>query len=742
MKKINRIFGQSRLAVRLPATAHVLELVIGITVFAAGQNLWAVLVSANPDILPPSVPANLRVASRSATDVEMTWDAATDDVAVTSYQLFRDGTAVYTGSATDFDDTGRAPNTAYSYTVLASDAASNNSAQSSAVATATLADTSPPSVPSNVRQTSQTISSISVAWNPSADNVGVASYNVYRNGQLVKNLAGTSFTDTGLAVFTGYTYHVTAIDAAGNGTVLSAPLYGSTAQDVTPPSVPDNLHQTSQTITSVTLSWDAATDDVSVTGYRVYRDGNLVGSPNGTSFTDSGLGVNSNYTYTVLAHDASGNDSAQSSPLTGNSAPDTTAPTSPTNIHLTDTKDTSLALSWDASSDDVAVVGYKLYRDGTLIASPTTTSFTDTVLTPVTEYAYTIKAVDAAGNVSNTSATFRGTTAYDTTNPSVPANLTSTGQTDTTITLSWDAATDNVGVSGYDLYRGSTLITTTLSTSFTDSGLSVATSYTYKVRAHDASSNNSAQSAPYTIATLPDAVAPSVPTGLALSVITNGSITLDWDAATDDVAVTKYRLYRDGVAIYTGTSLHYVDTGLHYGQRYHYQVSALDFANNESGLSPIAFADTLPDTVAPVVSLTAPAQGDDIKFTVPISATASDDLDLAKVEIYINSYMISSMTTAPFTVNWDSYGVANGTQTITAKAYDASGNTSSQAITITVSNPPPPVYGDLNGDYKVNIYDLSILLAHWGKSGAGDYNNNGKVDIFDLSVLLARFGKQ
>lgn len=77
-------------------------------------------------------------------------------------------------------------------------------------------DTSAPSVPGNLRSTGVTSSSVSLAWNASSDNVGVTGYNVYRGGSLVTTVTGTSYTDTGRAASTGYTYTVRARDAAGN----------------------------------------------------------------------------------------------------------------------------------------------------------------------------------------------------------------------------------------------------------------------------------------------------------------------------------------------------------------------------------------------------------------------------------------------------------------------------------------------------------------------------------------------
>jgi chitodextrinase len=86
--------------------------------------------------------------------------------------------------------------------------------------------------------------------------------------------------------------------------------------DTTPPSVPANLAVTGTTASSASLSWSPSTDNVGVAGYKVYRNGVQVGTPAGTSFTDTGLSPATQYTYTVAAYDAAGNVSARSSGVT------------------------------------------------------------------------------------------------------------------------------------------------------------------------------------------------------------------------------------------------------------------------------------------------------------------------------------------------------------------------------------------------------------------------------------------
>ncbi|MBV1855956.1 DUF4832 domain-containing protein, partial [Catellatospora tritici] len=131
---------------------------------------------------------------------------------------------------------------------------------------------------------------------------------------------------------------------------------------------------------------------------------------------------------------------------------DCAAPSVPTGLAVTARTDTSVSLSWSASTDNVGVTGYQVLRDGVVAGSPTGTTFTDTGRSPGNTYQYTVRALDAAGNVSGQSAAVSATTtgcSGDCTAPSAPV-LSSTGKSDTTVSLSWTASTDNVGVTGYE----------------------------------------------------------------------------------------------------------------------------------------------------------------------------------------------------------------------------------------------------------------------------------------------------
>ncbi|MCY1023795.1 PQQ-dependent sugar dehydrogenase [Pyxidicoccus sp. MSG2] len=184
-------------------------------------------------------------------------------------------------------------------------------------------DAQPPTVPTGLTLSYVTCNSATLSWSPSTDNEGVAFYDVYHDGQLMKSVSGATVS-TGLTVVPGATWglYVNARDAAGNVSQGSATLSITPPPcqtDTQPPTVPTGVTATA-TGTSVTVSWSVSTDNQGVSAYDVFRGdvkiGTVSGSPPGTSFVDSGLSPNTAYTYAVLARDAQGNASARSSAVT------------------------------------------------------------------------------------------------------------------------------------------------------------------------------------------------------------------------------------------------------------------------------------------------------------------------------------------------------------------------------------------------------------------------------------------
>ncbi|MGE5316550.1 MAG: fibronectin type III domain-containing protein, partial [Chloroflexota bacterium] len=141
-------------------------------------------------------------------------------------------------------------------------------------------------------------------------------------------------------------------------------------------------------------------------------------------------------------------------------AGDTQAPTAPTNLASSNVTATTLTLSWTASTDNIGVTNYRIYQNNTQVGQTgnSTTTFNVTGLTASTAYSYYVRAEDAAGNLSANSNTINVTTAAatDTQPPTAPTNLASSNVTATSLTLSWTASTDNIGVTNYRIYQNNT----------------------------------------------------------------------------------------------------------------------------------------------------------------------------------------------------------------------------------------------------------------------------------------------
>ncbi len=179
------------------------------------------------------------------------------------------------------------------------------------------ADAQPPTAPGNLRLTSPARPyAMDIAWDASTDNVGVASYKIYNGGNVIKEVGGNILATTliNLTPNTRYVLTVLAQDAAGNASPTSNNLDVTTppSDDVQPPTVPGGLRSTSIQPTSVSLAWNASTDNIGVLGYRVFRNGTQIADVPDLVATDSGLTPDTTYSYTVLAYDANANASAQS----------------------------------------------------------------------------------------------------------------------------------------------------------------------------------------------------------------------------------------------------------------------------------------------------------------------------------------------------------------------------------------------------------------------------------------------
>ena len=358
-------------------------------------------------------------------------------------------------------------------------------------------DVTAPSAPASLSASWTGPTTVSLAWTAATDEIGISSYEVRRDGTLVAtlNAATLSFQDSAANQAT-QDYTVTARDAAGN-VGPPASVYVGLA-DTTPPGPPADLLVTPIAAGQAQLTWTAAIDDVGVTGYEVRVDGVVVATVNSPSYSAAGLSSLQTYAFAVAARDAAGNVGAAASALF--EMPDLVAPGSPAGLTAPSVGKTSVALAWTAASDDVAVVGYQVKRDGAPLTTVASASFADTAVAPATTYAYSVAAVDGAGNVG--AAVSMSVTTIEATPPvlSVPATgVAASGQLDTSavpITVSWSVS-DPSGIAMVELQQSrnggawSTIALPSATATSVTLLRAPATTYGFRVRATDGVGNAS-----------------------------------------------------------------------------------------------------------------------------------------------------------------------------------------------------------------------------------------------------------
>ena len=342
----------------------------------------------------------------------------------------------------------------------------------------------------------------------------VTGYNLYYSSDnITYSSIASAVTADQLKIVSGIGTHYFKAEAINNiGTSALSSAF-SIATPVLPTAVSD-LAVSSVTDTTVGLTWsEPANGGSNIIDYTVYRDGNSIGTTTTVGYADSGLTTQTSYVYTVYSRSNAGTS------LVSNSVTQVTqgVPAVVSNFQTTTASLEAITLSWTAPNDfGAAITGYLIEREsptGNGFTPVTTTgvvtAYSDTGLTPVTQYNYRISAINSYGSSPTT-------TSSTTTLPAPPTGVVATPSTSTSeLVVTWTAPADTTGMTGYQIYRengignGFTLIntTTTLGTTFTDTGLTTNVFYNYKLKSITPQ-GNSAYSNTYAQTTyhIPDAV--------------------------------------------------------------------------------------------------------------------------------------------------------------------------------------------------------------------------------------------
>jgi Bacterial Ig domain len=432
----------------------------------------------------------------------------------------------------------------------------------------------------------------------------------------------------------------------------------------------------------------------------------VTGNPAPTTSLDNGIGsVSGNSvvvsptqttTYRLTATNASGSATATASinVTVGNQGP---VGSIVINSGAAATNSGNVTLTLSATAGTVAVTQMRFSNTGTSYSNAEAYATTKawTLSTGSGTKTVSVQFMDALGNWSGA---FSDTIAVDTTAPT-NSGVTSSNVTGNAATITWttsEPATSQVEYGITTSYGSLTAIDGNLVTSHsvTVGNLSPQTLYDYRVRSRDAAGNEglSGNRTLTTLAGPADTTPPSIPGAPTATPVSASRIDLSWPPSTDDVGVTGYSVFRGGVQIATTAATTYTNTGLSPSTAYSYTVAAFDAAGNLSAQSAPSPATTPADTTAPAVALTSPQGGAVLFGSTTLTATASDDIQVAGVTFLVGGIAIGSEdTTSPYGQPLDTTTLPDGGYTLTAIARDTAGNTTTSApVVVTVNNTAPP----------------------------------------------------
>ena len=521
---------------------------------------------------PPPSPTNLAVQSVSTSELDLTWvdnsanesgfnieQAPDNNGAAGAYSVI----ATVGSNVTSFANTGLNASTRYWYRVRAFNASGNSGYTNES--SATTMQLPPPLAPSGLAAQAASTSEIDLTWTDNsadesgfnieraADNNGVAgAYSVIAT----VGANATSFANTGLNASTRYWYRVQAFNSNGNSSYTNESSATTVAAPTTP-NAPTNLALSAPSYSQVNLTWtDNSSDE---TGFRIERAPNVNGvagtytqiatvGAGVTTYSNTGLTLNTTYWYRVCAYNAVGcstysNQASITTPLG--------KPNAPTGLTVTSTTTTSIALSWTDNATDET--GYRVERAPDAGGVPGTvaqitslaanaTTYTTSGLATSTTYWYRVRA--AGPTNSDYSNIVSGTTKAV---PNTPTGLAVTSTTSTSIKVTWtdnatdetgyrvERAPDNAGVPGTFAQIASLAANVT---SYTNTGLASSTTYWYRVRAAGAAFSAYSNTVSGTTLIAP----PAAPTGFVATGVAGHEIHLAWtDNSTTEESFTLQR---------------------------------------------------------------------------------------------------------------------------------------------------------------------------------------------------------
>jgi hypothetical protein len=660
---------------------------------------------ATPDLTAPTGTLTAPTSGSSVSGTVALSATASDNLGMKAVNFFYDTTLIGSDTSAPYSinwDTSSVASGSHQLKAILIDDAGNTNTTNIATVTVANADLIAPTVALTTPVTGAAVSGTITLAATASDNSGLSRVDFYQGSTLIGSDTTSPYAvtwDTGTVANGSYTLKATAVDLANN-TASSTSTVSVSNADTTAPTVAITAPSAGASVAATTTVSATASDNVGVAAVDFYYGTTLIGTdtsaPYSVSWNTSVL-ANGSYVLKAVARDAAANAGTSGLITVTVANADTTAP----NVSLTAptagaSLNGSVTLSATAS-DNVAVTSVNFFQGTTLIGTDTSAPYTTVWNTnTVANGSYTLKAIvsDAAGN-TGTSSTISVTVANpDTTAPVVAMSAPAAGASvANTISVS-ATASDNVGVARVDFYYGSTLIASDTSAPYSVSWNTTSLangSYALKAIATDSSNNQTTSS----LITVTVANADTVPPTVTLTAPASGSTVSDTvtisATASDNVGISAVNFFQGTTLISSDTTAPYSvswNTASVANGSYQVKAIAIDIAGNTntSSVATVTVNNSTADTIAPTVSLVAPVAGSILAGTTTISASASDNVGVSRVNIYVGTTLMASDTTAPYTASWNTALSTNTTFLLKAVAYDAAGNSATSSYVVTVSN--------------------------------------------------------
>jgi len=571
--------------------------------------------------------------------------------------------------------------------------------------------------------------------------------------------------------------------------ILAGQKIADVVADIEAPTVPSNLTASEITQTSVRLDWNASTDNVAVTLYEIGSEGLIIESSATNSVVVSGLVANTNYTFAVRAKDEAGNVSAESEILSVTTKPDvdTEEPTVPSNLTASEITQTSVKLDWNASTDNVAVTAYEIESEGLVIESSTTNSVVVSGLVADTNYSFTVKAKDEAGNVSALSTevtvttlpiiigpdycsmvgddysyewitevsvgSFTNTSAVDNGYGDFTADMI-TAESGSSLTLSltpnsaqytehWKVWIDyngngNFSDAGEEVFSGSGKGATTGSINIPVDATGrtrLRVAMRYNIAPVLCTNPDAGEVEDYTInieGSQVDTTPPTTPSDLVMTSISQTSISLAWTESTDENGISNYEVLNSGAVVSTDVATSATINNLSSNTTYSFTVRAIDPSGNVSNESAVLAVTTLGDvSYCDASGSTGPEHIAHVLFEGVNNSSVRDDYH----DYTAMLANVSQGNTYPITVTIGDY--YNGDRATVWFDWNQDGifNTAEEQFILTPNGaeasgtvivPSNAILGNTRMRVRVNFYEAGAVPC--------DYQTYGEVEDYTINV--------